>query len=510
MLSNKRHFAYNILTSYGNTVITSVLAFVSVPIALKYWGNELYGIWIILTSFATYITASGLGIDSATGLLMTKNNSLAVKQAILKKGVKLLICSSFLAICIIVLITVIIPDWFKIIGKMDESNYPIAKISALIFITGIIINLPLSAVSNSLQAFGKVYISTLINSLQSVLCFIAIIFTSTLKLSLPLYVLQVQIITIFCNLLKLIVVVCTIKKEQNSNSISEIGFIDSPDNHYGSILKMGINLSLCGLAVLLVPNLSNLIISNNIDINALIPYSLLYKLFSTIIVFATNMNCSLAPLLGIEYGKGNWEWLTRTYNKMFYVSTTLSAFLILNVIWFSRTFITIWTGASENYAGILITIILGFYFFITVFSNMNNVVINSFNYTNKIWLISWADGFIFLLFSILLIKKLGVLSVPLGLFVGALSVSSWAYPLVIYRRTEKRFKYDFKYLLKLLVVFCSSVIVFIVFSYFNLSILLMTVLDFFGMLITVIFLFIIMPIDVRIVILSKIKKKLRN
>lgn len=506
MLSNKRHFIYNLLSSYGNTIISVVLVFVSVPIALNYWGNELYGIWTILTSFATYITASGLGIDAAAGNLMTKNVDIRVKVGILKKSVKLLICSSFVASCIIIILTIAMPDWFKIIGKMDESNYPIAKISALIFVSGIIINLPLNAVSNSLQAFGKAYIGTMITTLQTILNFISILLTVALKFSLPFYVFFTQSVTILCSLIKFCVVVVTIRKETSKLPPTQ-ECPDSEDNHYKTILKMGINMSLYGLALLLVPNISNLIISNNVDVKALVPYSLSYKLFSTTMLFVSNMNIAFAPLMGTEYGKNNWQWLSRTYRRMFYISTTFAVFLVLGVIWLSKPFIKLWTGSFDNYTGNFISVLLGVYFFISAMSNINHVIINSFNYVNKVWLISLTDGIIFLLSSLVLIRSLGVLSVPLGLCIGACLVSSWAYPVVVYWRTKKRFKYDFNYLIKIAIVFLLSVLSFLLISNLDLSFMVVTGLEFLGMFGTSILLFIVLPAEFRNSIFSRLHKK---
>lgn len=502
MLSNKKHFVYNLLSSYANTIITSVLSFVSVPIALNYWGNEVYGIWTVLTTFSTYIMASGLGIDSSTALLMTKNSSMSIKVSILRKGFRLLTCCSIVAACIITLLTFVYPDWFKIIGKMDEVNYPVAKLSAIIFVTGIIINLPLSAVANSLQAFGKAYIGSLVTTLQSILTFCSILLTVALKFSLPFYILLISCNTVFCSFLKSIIVWNTIHKTpKDCKEIQEA----SEDNRYKTIIKMGFNMSLYGFALLIIPNISNLVISNNIDVSSLVPYSLSYKLFSIIVTFVYSTNIALSPLLGAEFGKKNWTWLKSTYKRMFMVSCSLGIFVTLGVIWLSKPFIYLWTGNIENYAGNMISIFLGLYFFIMILSNVNQVIINAFNYTNKVWLISWCDGFIFIITSIILIKNFGVISVPVGLCLGAYLVSSWAYPLFIYKRSEKRFLYDFRYFIKNLLLFALSVSLFLLISHLNISFTLATILDFIGMLITTLFIFIILPQDFRHSLLMKLR-----
>ncbi len=507
-ISNKRQFLYNLFSSYGNTLICSVLSFISVPIALNYWGGELYGVWTILISFATYITASGLGIDSATGLLMTKNPNLDTKVGILKKGVKLLVCCGFVAAVILTLVTIFVPDWFRIIGKMDEANYPVARISACIFIAGIILNLPLSAVSNSLQAFGKAYLGTLVGTLQSILSFVVILLVVGLKLSLPFYVLLFSCNTIFCNLIKLCVVLATIKTTRAA--MREDAFADnknSCDNHYKAIFRMGINMSLYGTALMLIPNLSNLIISNNIDVKSLVPYSLSYKLFIIVVGLIQNVSVALSPLFGAEYGNGNWEWLKDAYRKMFYTLIPLSVFGLLGVIWLSKPFIKLWTGSFDNYAGSLIYILLAVYFFFVMMSHINHIIINAFNYTSKVWLISWGDGILFLLSSTLLIKCLGVVSVPLGLCLGACLVSSWAYPLLVYKRSERRFVYDFKYLAKNLAVFVCSIFAYRIVAGMGLSLVAATILEILGMLATSVVLLLLLPAEIKASIASKIWRK---
>lgn len=496
IISKKRHYVYNLITSYGNTIIASIISFISVPIALNYWGNELYGVWTILMSFSTYIAASGLGIDSATGFLMTKNPNLEEKVSILKKGIKLLICCSLFSFLILSILTIIIPDWFRIIGKMDESNYPIAKIAACIFISGIIINLPLSAVSTSLASFEKAYYGTLVNTVQNILSFITILITVKLKLSLPFYVLLFSLINIFGNLVRFFIVLYTIKiKRKSSNDLLKHEI--SEDNSYKNILKMGINMSLYGTALLLVPNLSNLVISNNIDVKSLVPYSLSYKLFIVVVGFIQNVTNSMTPLLGAEYGKSNWEWIKINYKKLFHVFVPLTIFGLLGVVWLSKPFIYIWTGDIKNYAGDLISILLSIYFLGALLSHINHIIINAFNYTNKIWIVSWSDGIIFLLSSSLLIKFIGIASVPLGLVLGTLIISSWAYPLIVYKRSNKRICYDFIYLIKNLLIFLTSVLLYLIINKLDFSFSVTILLDFSGLLFTLLCLFIILPPDFK-------------
>ncbi len=507
MLSNKQQFFYNLLANYGLTIISSILAFVSVPIALNYWGAEVYGIWTILMSFSTYIMASGLGIDVSTCLLMTKNSDIGVKISIFKKGIKiLLICSSIILI-LAIFITLCFPDWFKIIGKMDESNYKSAKISAIIFIIGIIINLPLSGIANTLASFGKAYLNSGISIFQVIFNFLLIVLTPIIQLSLPLYVFFYTCITILCSLSKdFVVFLCIRNAKNNALNTNFNGINHVPDNSYKAILRMGVNLSLQGFASMIVPNISNLVISNNIDVKAIVPYSLSYKLYSIMCTFVSHSNNAIGPILGDKYGKNEWNWLETNYKRMFKITVPLAIFVVLGVIWGSRPFVCLWTGSLDNYAGSVISILLGLYFLNSCMNNLNIVITNSFNYTNKLWLISWSEGAIFLVTSIFLTKKIGVVGVPLSLCLGAYLVSSWAYPYVIYKRTQKRFLYDFKYFVKNLLVLFTSLIAFVFISNFKLGFYYSTLFEIVGMIFTTIALFLILPKEIKNVLCSKFRR----
>lgn len=510
MNSNKKYFIYNLITSYGSSLISAVLSLVSVPLALNYWGREVYGIWTILTSFSTYIMASGLGIDNSTGILMTKNVNLNVKISILKKGVKLLFICSIIIAVIISIITLLFPDWLKVIGKMNEENYSVAKIAGLIFIAGVIINLPFNAIANSLQAFGKAYINTLIGIVQNVCNFFCIIITIKLQLTLPIYILTTVINTFVFSIIKLFILVIIVRKCYHTVLGSEIDLLEirnNLDNRYKTILRTGINMTLYGLAILLIPNFSNLIISNNIDVSSLVPYSLIFRLYTLVIYFATNTNVALAPILGIEYGKGNWEWLNKTYKKMFCTSVSFSVFLVTGVIWLGESFITIWTGNNGNYVGNVISIILGIYFFEYVLNNINIILINAFNYTKKVWLISWADGIIFLLFSHFAIKRIGIVSIPLGLCLGAFCISSWLYPLHVYKKSERRFIYDFKFLFKNIIILFSSILVYLIIHRLKLNFILQTIICVLGIIVTTIVLYLILPTEIKESLLEKIRRR---
>ena len=167
---------------------------------------------------------------------------------------------------------------------------------------------------------------------------------------------------------------------------------------------MSLNLSLYGLPILIVPNLSNLIISNAIGTASVVPYSIVYKLYYMADTFVMSFNFAILPLLGKEYGNNNWEWVTKNIRRMQNIAILLALLVSVGLIFLSPYVILLWTGSYNNYTGILVTVLLGLWSFLYCMNNLSLVLINSFNYTDKVWIISWCESGLFLLVSILLVQ----------------------------------------------------------------------------------------------------------
>lgn len=457
MKDNKKHYQFNLFSQYSLTLITSVLGFISAPIALNYWKVEQYGVWAIITSLAAYLAISGLGVDVAAGILMTKNNSSRIKKQIFIKSLFVIILTTFLFFCLIMLLNFIVPDWIRFLGKMDQKLIPTVKVTAVIFIGFFLINLPFGVVANSFSAYKKAYLNNMLNTLLGLLLFIALLVVVYVGGSLVLYALLYGGITLFVNILKCFVH-CGVARgydfPEDENPESE------NDNTYRAIVVTGARLSLYGIALMVSSNISNLIISNSIDVASVTPYQLTYKLYFLAFTFLTAINLSAAPLFGKEFAGKNWEWLVDKYNTFFIVSVFAGGGIWLGGMLFLKDIINVWVG-EQGYAGISTVIFLGAWIFTSCISNINYVVVNSFNYTKGIALISWSEAFVFISSSVILIRYAGIAGVAAGLLIGASFVTQWALPLMIFRRSERRLKYNFRFLFLLL----SSFILFIPAAY---------------------------------------------
>lgn len=452
LLSNKKHYSRNLISKYIATITTTLLGIFSAPISLRYWEVERFGVWAIITSLAVYLSISGLGIDAAAGILMTKNNASETKRIIFRKSLTIVILSSLVFLLIFTIVIFYYPNWNSFLGNMSPSITQNVKIASAIFIISFLINLPFGVISNTFSAYQRAYFNDYFSVLNSIFLFIVLLVVVNIKGSLVTYS------TLYCSVLFGINVAKVIlyKRTAGKYKSETIHHEDNEDCSYGTIFRTGFNLWFYGLAVLASSNISNLIISNIMDVSKVTPYSLNYKLYWMAFMFLTGINLSSAPLIGREYGNKNWNWIISTYEKFFLLTVIMGGAICLGGMLFLRDILNIWVG-SEGMAGIGLIIVLGFYFFFNSLSNVNYVILNSMNFTNGIGLISWSEAGIFIGISIILTRQFGIIGVAIGLLLGTLFVTQWALPLIIYKRSGRRLRYNFKFLSKVFIFMLISI-----------------------------------------------------
>lgn len=500
MISNKKQYILNLVSGYGGTIVNTLIAFFSVPIALNYWGVEQYGIWTIITSFASYIAISGLGIDAAANILMTKNPDYRIKKSILLKSILLLLIIAILLLLIFFIVIFLVDDWYKIIGKYDIQYDTIVKKTLFVFIIGLIINMPLSACSSALNSIGKSYLNNTFAIITSIIGFSIILLTRIFCLSLDQYVFLYLLNLISFSFIKLFILFYYLRNNIKVSIETE----KNEENSFKFIFSTGINLSLFSLPSLLIPNISNLIISNFIGMEALVPYSIIYKLFTTAFTFLLNINVSASPILGAEFGKKNFHYLKNKLQTLFYITIFVSFFIAYGVILFSKPFIYLWTGSIKNFPGFGISLALSIYFIGYGFNNFNQVQINSFNFVKNNWIFSWVESLFVIFISYFLIKFFGVIGIPLSLGISFWGVTGWCLPKVIIKKSYSQLNsYNIGFMIREFFVYFAFAFSGYFIQRFILNLFYYTLISFFIFIGYVVISFLLLPKDFRDIILLK-------
>lgn len=413
-MENKKIFKFTLIASYIYMVISMILGFVIVPISLKYWGADKYGIWTIITTIGSYITLSNLGINTSISVLMGKASNYEEKLMILKKGIKILFTLSITFLMIFILFDETYPQWYKIVGKIPDNLKIETYASIRIFIIFFFINLTFSILTSALIGFYKVYIENIFATFLVIINALVLFLVMKGKGNLTEYVTYLGISILLLNLLKSYFVIIILNKEKKVYKYEHT----SNDISTKKIMELSLQSFFQGIAATITGFSSSFIISNILGVEHITSYNITYKLFSIGFSLVYIISNSIMPIIAREYSFKNFKTIEKIYYNIKVVIIFLGGGLAISGILIFKDLINIWAG-PEGFVGELAILVLSIYFFVQCLNNLDNLIVNNINYIKETFWVFWLEMIINLLFSIVLCKRFGIIGVCFGLLFGS-------------------------------------------------------------------------------------------
>ena len=445
-ISNKKNYMFTLISGLGGVVFSILLNLVTIPISLDYWKADRYGIWVLLTSILLYLGMTNLGLNTSAAVLMGKNPKISDKMKILIRSLLILLFSTGVILAAFYVLNVVTKDWINIIGKIPNNLKDETFSACVILVIFYLLSLPFSLLSAVYIGFQKVYIENLFNIALNIVNFLVLIVVIVLKGNLIYYSALWGISLVVFNVTKYLFFYFSIYRKLPKERYDEKRSANS-ETEYRTIFYTGIRFFFIGIASTIVWNTDNLVISNFISLQSVVPYFITFKLFSVIYGVIFQVSGSLMPLLAKEYGNNNIEWINKLYSSFLVLIAVMGGATWIGGILFFRDFVTLWAGSS-SYAGLFTVIALGGYSYLLGMSILNFGIVNSFNYTGIAPFVAWGEAIIKIVFSIGLGKIWGLAGVAMGTFLGSLCAPSWMLPIWIRKSSAGKLFYDFAFLKK--------------------------------------------------------------
>jgi O-antigen/teichoic acid export membrane protein len=444
--TNTKSYFLNLISSFGGTIISTIVSFISIPISLNYWQTEKYGLWALIISVSVYLSLSNLGLNAAATILMTKNPNNASKIKILKKTFNILILSVILFFIAFLLLNYYDKNWIKFLGKIPTTYKDEAFATCLIIGVFFFINLPFSLISSGFQAFQKIYVENFFSIIMTSFSFFNLLLVIFLKGNLVTYAIINGIGTLVFNIIKASYFYFAIYKKVKieGKTLNDQEFRDN-ETSYRIIFFTGIRYFLIVTASMIVVNTDYLVISNFLEVKKVTSYSVTFKFYQLINSMILLSTASLMPIMAKELGKNNWAWINSVFERMLIIMSFLGGLIWLGGILFIKDIIFLWTG-EIGYAGIITVFFLGGYSYLLSMVNLNAGIMTSFNYL--IPTLAWLEAGLKLGFSIFLLRYFDVGGVALGTFLSSLLTGTWLLPILIVRKSKNRINYNFPIVLK--------------------------------------------------------------
>jgi O-antigen/teichoic acid export membrane protein len=504
-ISNKKNYIFTLVSGLSGVVFSIILNLVTIPISLNYWKADRYGIWVLLTSTLMYLGMTNLGLNTAAGVLMGKNPKISDKMKILKRSLLILMLSAGIILAAFYALNMVTKEWINLIGKIPANLKDETYSACFVLVVFYLISLPFSLLSAVYTGFQKLYIDNIFNIALNIINFLVLVLVIILKGNLIYYSALWGISLVVFNITKYLFFYFSIYRKLPKEPYSK-NLTVNIETEYKTIFSTGMRFFFIGIASTIVWSSDILVISNFISIQSVVPYFITFKLFSIVYGVIFQVNNSIMPLLGKEYGHNNIDWVSKIYSYFLVLMILIGGATWVGSITFFRDIVTLWTSSS-NFSGLIVVIALGGYSYLLSMSVLNFGIVNTLNYQGIVPFVSWGEALVKIVFSIWLGKIWGLAGVAAGTFLGSLCSPTWILPILIMKRSAGKIIYNFSLLSKhfvLAILPCIIISVIIQVSPINMLTRLI-----FGVLVAFLYLwlsYIVFPIDCRVFFFRHISK----
>jgi O-antigen/teichoic acid export membrane protein len=401
-----------------------LVRFLSVPLTISILGNEKYGLWLAVGSIVSWFGLSNFGVTS--GLLNLLAGASAKDD---KRYMKRLVSSSlalFLMLAALVAITVLVmnrSDYLeRVLGLQTNSplrwdSHQAFVISGLFFA----LTLALSPIQSACSALQEGYLITYGLTAANLL---SLGFLYVLKLSgehsLKSFALTQTAPTV-CATAALGVYYLGFHQRYLRPAVRDVKRSAFADLGSPSIL-------ICASQVsdIVIHYSTNIIIAHGLGPGQVPRYAVPYSLFMFIqsVLYGT-----LQPLWA-AYAEANvrndWHWILKRFLKSIYLCVGLTSATGIGLILLGPAIIKLWAGRQAVPSRNLLTA-LAAYFAIWIAGAAVDVLVCGLGYFQLRLVVNTIAGIIFLVGSLLLTPRIGLLAAPVaGMASGAFSIAVFA------------------------------------------------------------------------------------
>lgn len=424
-MSRLENSAKNILFSFGNTILVSILGFISRTVFIHILGTDYLGLAGLLGNVLGFLSISELGIATAIGFSLYK--PLAEKDYKVVSSLMSLYRKAYSIIGTIVLISGILLFFFLDFFIPVDQQPAGTDFAYFAFLANTVVSYFLAykttLISSDNQAFRLVPINMAVNTAQTVLQILVLALTRN-------YVVYLSV-QIVCS-----IILMAIQNIYITGKYSEVDFSSKdklPSEKTAEIKRNVSGLIIAKIGDYLVNSTDNLIITKLVSLAAT-------GIYSNYLLIRNMINGFIATLFsGITASMGNVVAVESDEKKLEIFDTVFfCAFLIYSIeatcfMSLYNLFIgDIWIGRNYIFsAGTVAVIVLNNYL-----TGLRIPLITMKGAAGKYLEDTWVPfGFaiVNLVASILLAKPFGVAGVFLGTIIGSLFTADWYRPFVIYR-----------------------------------------------------------------------------
>ncbi|KAF0218729.1 MAG: hypothetical protein FD174_2512 [Geobacteraceae bacterium] len=437
--SRKKKVILGASSGYLSTLATNLISFVTVPISLGYFGTDRYGALALVMTLAGYLACAGLGVPSACLMLASRMTDRFMQLRVIARGT-LVVCGSSMALMALIFLFRDSAAWGWALGRVPAEIAAEVRRAAFYAVILFLANLPLTPFLIGFVAIRKAHLERLYTTLSVNAYVVALLATVHYHGNLADLALIRGGLGMLVSAAGAIHFLLSCKGEGRSvrEALSALREpIAGTEFSFGSLLADGRRFLATGIAVMIIWQTDNLVISHFAGVGAVTPYQITFRLATLAFVLFTALSPSLLPMYGTAWVERDYRWIETTGNKARRLSAFFGGLIWIGTMAFAEPVINAWAGPAA-FGGMLAVFALGGYGCSLSLTTPLYPLLTSQNRIRNIPVIMWLEAGINLLLSLFLVQSLGGGGVALGTFLASILTALWLLPREIGKQMEGR------------------------------------------------------------------------
>lgn len=315
----------NIIASFGLKAIGLAISFIKVPIILSYLDVEKYGVWLTIASIVNWVHHFDLGIGHGLrnkfAVALANNDTERAKHLV--STAYFYITLIFSCLSIVLIPTILILDWQKILNVESISNRELS-LSVLIVFIMFVMRFILNLITMLLKADQRPALADSFlpvgNILALALVFILTNFSEDSLFLACMAIAAPPVVVIFFANLALFNRRYSAYKPR-WNNVSKVYFHD--------IFSLGIKFFLIQLAGLIMFSSTNIILTQVVNPEEVTLYNVARQYYSLPFMFFGIILTPFWSAITDAHARNDFRWIKRTMRFLFKVGLGLSSGLIV-------------------------------------------------------------------------------------------------------------------------------------------------------------------------------------
>lgn len=347
---NDKRIIKNIGISMIMKPISMVLSFVYTPLALTFLGETKYGIWAIILNIISWINYFDIGIGNGLRNKLSEavalNDQESAQKYVSTAYIGTAIISSFFFIVVTVVWNALGMSEFFNLSVSDENTDIVIIISVFFVCVNFILSL--SKISAyAIQQPGIISVVSVIG--QAIQIVVVLIALRLFDESLMAIALMYGVVSLFDSII--IYLVVTRKRDYLRPVLSK-----AKKKYMKPLLTLGIGFFVMQISTLVLNTTDNLLISNLYGSAYVTPYSIVYKVFYTVVQIHAIIIMPMWSAYTEASAKKDIVWIKKTMRKINCITALLAVGVIIGIFLF-EPLVALWLNRNLEYGKPLIVIV---------------------------------------------------------------------------------------------------------------------------------------------------------